>query len=244
MSQKNQNQIQNISNEKITSFLNDTSSGINTTCSNSTVQTTQNNIIFFYNQSLTNSSAAAETATSSSVTRSTTLLSAPNEEIEEIKNKSDQFLSFSPITPIVDYTNNNSGVFSDFSVENNSNTQNNSDKLVYKTIMIIDVQEKSKLDSVYKSEIKLTNSNNIVKNVIRKNFNNFYLLEKVDIEEKIEEHEEKLKPKYHFKKSGKFYKTRKIRRRFKDSTFKMYKRAARSLRAGKKVVKLKKLTWT
>lgn len=166
----------------------------------------------YFKQSLTDSSS---TGTTSSETRSTSLptgesttgsrnssfqldnniytktlpenITNTNSDILDHKS-SQHLLSFSPITPIVDCSNN-SGIFSDFSIENISNSQSpNSDRLVYKSVMIIDVLNKLKTtgvkmeNPVYINEIKLdAESNNlnaisVVKNIIRKDFNNFYLL--------------------------------------------------------------------
>lgn len=238
---------------KIDKLINSTS-GINTTFASGA---SNNCLSHTINKYLSQSADyLSRSATNSSITRSTNLftvqtgLKNSTEELEAdyrhlpenklISNseKSENLHTFSPITPIVDQ----SDLFSDCSGDSNS------DKLIYKSIMIIDVlnkmnsanSEARKENSVHTHECQMPS----VKNVFRKSFNNFYLLNQLEgdyfsydlVEREALEPETRssnsLKRKKNmFKKTGKItinY-TRNFRKKIRENPFVVYNQNGRKL---------------
>lgn len=257
---------------KIDKLIN-SSSGINSTFSSGTSNNYLSQAISKYlNQS---AEYKSQSNTNSFVTKSTYLftqqtgLKNSSEELETdfyhlpenklISNsdKSENLQTFSPITPIVDQSDH----YSDCSGDNS-----NSDKLIYKSIMIIDVLNKisspstevKKENSFLKHECRMPS----VKNVFKKSFNNFYLLNKLEgdyfsydlVEREALEldtrssNNNSLKRKQNiFKKTGKItinY-TRNFRKKIRENPFVVYNQKGRKL--VKKLLnksKTPKMAWT
>ncbi|CAF0708860.1 unnamed protein product [Brachionus calyciflorus] len=161
-------------------LLNSSTSGINTTYT-SALSKYLSQSADYLTRSGTNSSITRSTHLRNSIDDLETDFLARNPIENKLSDKSDNLKSFSPITPILD---NNSDVFSD--CENSFK----SDKLVYKSIMIIDVLNTATTTStkMNTSTPMITKKENsiqevakpIIKNVIKKSFNNFYLLNQMD----------------------------------------------------------------
>lgn len=112
----------------------------------------------------------------SSNTHTNTNTHTPHTQTHSNTKFSDQYQSYSPITPIIDYSNNNSDIFSDYSLEamnstsvvataggtvvngknNNNNNSNALDNSVtYKSIMIIDVLNKQQQQQLQSLQTKV-----------------------------------------------------------------------------------------
>ena len=119
------------------------------------------------NRSKNHSNLKQQTNSDHSLEKSTT-----NTQTQSNTKYSDQLQSYSPITPIVDYSNNNSDIFSDYSLEaissianKPSGTTNQENFVTYKSIMIIDVLNKHQQQQQQQHQQKLTSTTNMTKPV-------------------------------------------------------------------------------
>ncbi|RMZ93980.1 PDZ domain-containing 2, partial [Brachionus plicatilis] len=240
---------------KIDKLINSTS-GINTTF---TSGTSNNCLSHTINKYLSQSADyLSRSVTNSSITRSTNLFTLqaglknsteeldtyyrhlPENKLISNSEKSENLHTFSPITPIVDQ----SDLFSDCSGDNNSN----SDKLIYKSIMIIDVLNKMSTPEAAKENSVLNDECQVpsIKNVFRKSFNNFYLLnqlegdyfsydlverEALEIDSKSSKSNSLKRKANMFKKTGKvtINYTRNFRKKIRENPFVVYNQNGRKL---------------